>query len=78
VTGAASGMELTAVQVFANAGAQAVMADAGEVAVKQDAHKSAAAGRKSMGILCDVSDEAMVEQIVPMHGLRVRPVVSYI
>ncbi|HEY2467572.1 MAG TPA: SDR family oxidoreductase [Terracidiphilus sp.] len=64
VTGAASGMGLATAQAFAEAGAAVVLADFREDAVKAEAQKLAAAGRKVIAVGCDVSDEAQVEQMV--------------
>jgi NAD(P)-dependent dehydrogenase (short-subunit alcohol dehydrogenase family) len=64
VTGAASGMGLAAAQAFAEAGAAVALADFREEAVKAEARKLVAAGHKAIGIRCDVSDDAQVEQMV--------------
>jgi NAD(P)-dependent dehydrogenase (short-subunit alcohol dehydrogenase family) len=64
VTGAASGMGLATAQAFADAGAAVVMADFREEIVKSEAQKLASAGHKAMGLRCDVSDDAQVEQMV--------------
>lgn len=64
VTGAASGMGLAAAQAFAEAGAAVVLADFRESVVMAEAQKLVAAGHKALGIRCDVSDDADVEQMV--------------
>lgn len=64
VTGAASGMGLAAAQAFAEAGAAVALADFREDVVKAEAQKLVTAGRKAIGILCDVSDDGQVEQMV--------------
>jgi NAD(P)-dependent dehydrogenase (short-subunit alcohol dehydrogenase family) len=64
VTGAASGMGLATAQAFAEAGAAVVMADFREETVQIEAKKLADAGHKAIGVRCDVSDDAEVEQMV--------------
>jgi NAD(P)-dependent dehydrogenase (short-subunit alcohol dehydrogenase family) len=64
VTGAASGMGLATARAFAEAGAAVVMADFREDVVRGEAHKLANSGHKAIGIGCDVSDDAQVEQMV--------------
>jgi NAD(P)-dependent dehydrogenase (short-subunit alcohol dehydrogenase family) len=64
VTGAASGMGLAAARAFAEAGAAVALADFREDAVKAEAQKLVTAGHKAIGIRCDVSDDAEVEQMV--------------
>jgi NAD(P)-dependent dehydrogenase (short-subunit alcohol dehydrogenase family) len=72
VTGAGSGMGLATANAFAEAGADVVLADFKEDAVKAAAQKLLAAGRKAMAVRCDVSDDAqvaaMVEQTVAKFG----------
>ena len=55
VIGTASGMGLATALAFAEAGA---------AVVKGEAQKLANAGHKTIGIGCDVSDDAQVEQMV--------------
>jgi NAD(P)-dependent dehydrogenase (short-subunit alcohol dehydrogenase family) len=64
VTGAASGMGLATAQAFAEAGAAVVMTDFREAVVKSEAQRLANAGHKAIGLHCDVSDDAQVEQMV--------------
>ena len=64
VTGAASGMGLATAQAFAEAVAAVALADFREDIVNAEAGKLAAAGHKAVGIRCDVSDDAQVEQMV--------------
>src|SRR5215469_13874104 len=64
VTGAASGMGLAAAQAFAEAGAAVALADFRGDVVKAEAQKLAIVGHKAIGIRCDVSDDAQVEQMV--------------
>ena len=64
VTGAASGICLATAWAFAEAGAAVVLADHREDAVKTAADKLVAAGRKALGLRCDVSDEAQVSAMV--------------
>jgi NAD(P)-dependent dehydrogenase (short-subunit alcohol dehydrogenase family) len=64
VTGAASGMGLATAHAFAEAGAAVTLADFREDIVKAEARKLTAAGHKAIAVLCDVNDEAQVEQMV--------------
>jgi NAD(P)-dependent dehydrogenase (short-subunit alcohol dehydrogenase family) len=64
VTGAAAGMGLAAAQAFAEAGAAVLMADAREETVSREAQKLHDAGYKVIGLPCDVSNDAQVEQMV--------------
>lgn len=64
VTGASSGMGLATAQAFAEAGAAVVLADIREDAVRSEAQKLVAAGRKAIAVRCDVSDDVQVEQMV--------------
>ena len=64
VTGAASGMGLAASQAFAEAGAAVVMADFREDVAQSEAKALVNAGHKAIGLRCDVSDDAQVEQMV--------------
>jgi NAD(P)-dependent dehydrogenase (short-subunit alcohol dehydrogenase family) len=72
VTGAASGIGLATARAFAEAGAAVALADVTEAAVRSAADALLAAGRKAIGIRCDVADEAevaaMVEQTVSTFG----------
>lgn len=72
VTGAASGLGLATARAFAASGAAVVLADWHEVAVKSAAHDLAAQVFKTLGIRCDVSDDAqvaaMAEQTVNTFG----------
>lgn len=64
VTGAASGLGLATAKAFAEAGASVVLADRNEKAVQAAARELANKGGKSLGITCDVSDDAQVEAMV--------------
>ncbi len=64
VTGAGSGMGLTTAQAFAEAGAAVVLADFKEDAAKAEAQKLTAAGHSTIGVRCDVSNEADVRAMV--------------
>ena len=64
VTGAASGMGLDTARAFAKAGAAVTLADVSEAALQQAVEGIKAAGRKAIGVLCDVSDEAQVAGMV--------------
>src|SRR5256886_9245698 len=64
VTGAASGLGLATAKAFAEAGASVVLADWDEKAVKAAAEDLAAKGHKTLAVLCDVSDDNQVEEMV--------------
>src|SRR6059036_2369996 len=64
VTGAGSGMGLSAAQAFAAEGAAVALVDTNESAVRTAAEKLAASGHKAVAIRCDVSDEAQVKAMV--------------
>src|SRR5258706_3142700 len=72
VTGAGSGMGLSAAQAFAAEGAAVALVDTNESAVRTAAEKLSASGHKAIAVRCDVSDEAqvkaMVEQTVSTFG----------
>jgi NAD(P)-dependent dehydrogenase (short-subunit alcohol dehydrogenase family) len=72
VTGAASGIGLATARAFAEAGAAVALADVSGAAVRSAAEDLVAAGRKAIGIRCDVAVEAevaaMVEQTVSTFG----------
>ena len=72
VTGAGSGIGLTTVKAFAEAGASVVLAGHQEASVRAAAEDLVAAGHKARAIRCDVADEAqvaaMVEQTVSTFG----------
>jgi NAD(P)-dependent dehydrogenase (short-subunit alcohol dehydrogenase family) len=64
VTGASSGMGLAAANAFAEAGAAVVLADVKGEAVETAAQRMVAAGRKTIAVTCDVSDDAQVAAMV--------------
>jgi NAD(P)-dependent dehydrogenase (short-subunit alcohol dehydrogenase family) len=64
VTGAASGMGLATAHAFAEAGASVALADFREDIVKAEAQKLTAAGHNAIAVLCDVSNDVQVEQMV--------------
>src|SRR3954468_9873873 len=64
VTGAASGLGLATAIAFAEAGASVVLADWNEQAVRAAAEELAEKGHKTLGIRCDVADDAQVEAMV--------------
>ncbi|HEY4049294.1 MAG TPA: glucose 1-dehydrogenase [Acidobacteriaceae bacterium] len=64
VTGAASGMGLATAHAFAEAGAAVTLADFREDIVKAEAQKLTAAGHNAIAVLCDVSNDVQVEQMV--------------
>lgn len=64
VTGAASGMGLSTARAFAEAGAAVVLADVNEAAVHAAANDLKAAGHQVLAVVCDVSDETQVKDLV--------------
>src|SRR2546426_10432093 len=72
VTGAGSGLGLATAKAFAESGASVVLADWHETSVRSAAEELAAEGHKTLAIVCDVSDDAqvknMVEQTVTTFG----------
>jgi NAD(P)-dependent dehydrogenase (short-subunit alcohol dehydrogenase family) len=64
VTGAASGLGLATAKAFAEAGASVVLSDWNEKEVQAAAKDLADKGHKTLGVLCDVSDDAQVEAMV--------------
>lgn len=70
--GSGSGMGLVTARAFAEAGAAVALADVNEKAVRSAAEELVAAGRKAIGVRCNVADEAevtaMVAQTVSTFG----------
>ncbi|WP_087873310.1 glucose 1-dehydrogenase [Arthrobacter globiformis] len=64
ITGGASGMGLAAARMFAENGATVVIADFNGDAAQQAAQSLADAGYKSLGLRCDVTDEAQAASAV--------------
>lgn len=64
VTGASSGMGLATAEAFAASGAAVVLADINEAALKIATDSLTSAGRKVLGLVCDVSDEAQVANMI--------------
>jgi NAD(P)-dependent dehydrogenase (short-subunit alcohol dehydrogenase family) len=64
VTGAASGLGLATAKAFAASGASVVLADWNEKEVQVAAQELGDKGHKTLGIRCDVSDDAEVEAMV--------------
>jgi NAD(P)-dependent dehydrogenase (short-subunit alcohol dehydrogenase family) len=72
VTGAGSGIGLAAAEAFAEAGASVVLADVDDGALRTATDALTSAGHKTIGVACDVADEAqvaaMVERAVTAFG----------
>jgi NAD(P)-dependent dehydrogenase (short-subunit alcohol dehydrogenase family) len=64
VTGAGSGLGLGTAKAFAEAGASVVLADWDEKAVQLAAGELAAWGYKTMAVVCDVTNDKQVEEMV--------------
>jgi len=64
VTGAASGLGLGTARAFAQAGASVALADRSEEAVYEAAKALSREGHETLGIVCDVSDDAEVQAMV--------------
>jgi NAD(P)-dependent dehydrogenase (short-subunit alcohol dehydrogenase family) len=72
VTGASAGIGLAAAKAFAEAGAGVVLADVNEDALRAATEALTSAGRRAIGVTCNVADEAqaaaMVERAVATFG----------
>ena len=64
VTGASSGMGLATARAFAQAGAAVVLADVNQAALQAATDDLAAAGKRVLGVPCDVADEDQVAALV--------------
>ena len=64
VTGASSGMGLATAEAFAVSGAGVVLADINERALNVATDRLTSAGRRVVGVVCDVSDEAQVANMI--------------
>jgi NAD(P)-dependent dehydrogenase (short-subunit alcohol dehydrogenase family) len=77
VTGASSGMGLATAEAFSDSGAAVVLADINEKALQTVAEKLTSAGRKALSVVCDVSNEAqvanMIERAVAHFGSSIWP-----
>jgi NAD(P)-dependent dehydrogenase (short-subunit alcohol dehydrogenase family) len=72
VTGGSSGMGLATAQALAEAGAAVILADVKQAALSAAAEDLTTAGHQALGVVCDVSQEdlvdAMVNQAVATFG----------
>jgi NAD(P)-dependent dehydrogenase (short-subunit alcohol dehydrogenase family) len=72
VTGASSGIGLATATAFAEAGADVVLVDINEHALRAATEVLTSAGHRAIGVACDVADEAqaaaMVERTVATFG----------
>ena len=72
VTGAAGGLGLATARMFAESGAQVVMADINEPLLRQVAQELKTAGLDVTPVRCDVADEmdvkALIEKTVAVYG----------
>jgi NAD(P)-dependent dehydrogenase (short-subunit alcohol dehydrogenase family) len=72
VTGAGSGMGLATARAFAESGTAVVLADRDDRALQTATAELTSAGRRALGVACDVSDEeqvaALVERAVSRFG----------
>jgi NAD(P)-dependent dehydrogenase (short-subunit alcohol dehydrogenase family) len=72
ITGAGSGMGLATARAFAESGAAVVLSDRNEQTLRTATAELTSAGRRALGVVCDVSDEeqvaALVERTVANFG----------
>ena len=64
VTGAAAGMGLDTARAFAASGAAVVLSDVNEEALRAATDELTAASHRTLGVLCDVADEAQVAALL--------------
>ena len=64
VTGAARGIGYAAAKAFAEAGASVALADSDSDLVNKAAERLTSSGHKALAIVCDVSDDAQVKDMV--------------
>ena len=70
VTGAGSGLGLATARAFAASGAAVVLADWDEASVMSAAEQLTREGHQALGLRCDVSDDAAVEDMVAQTVAR--------
>ena len=64
VTGAGSGMGLATARAFAESRSAVVLADRDERALRTATAELTSAGRRALGVVCDVSDEEQVAALI--------------
>lgn len=64
VTGAASGMGKAIAQLFAKEGAKVVLADLNQNEIDEVVKSITSSGGKAIGVICDVSNEAQIKNLV--------------
>ncbi len=64
VTGAGSGLGLSTARAFAESGAAVVLTDWNEKSLRSAAEELETKGHKTLAVVCDVSDDSQVEEMV--------------